>query len=91
MVKSQIPSTKIQINSKFQYSISKIIPSLAVHHFPNQGPTAMIQQVYNHCRCIGLEFRIWVIGIYIVAENLVLWARSEFLGYAVNLLQAGTE
>ncbi|CAB1072793.1 hypothetical protein D1AOALGA4SA_1640, partial [Olavius algarvensis Delta 1 endosymbiont] len=25
------------------------------------------------------------------AENLVLWARSEFLGYAVNLLQAGTE
>ncbi|CAB1076004.1 hypothetical protein D1AOALGA4SA_12269, partial [Olavius algarvensis Delta 1 endosymbiont] len=26
-----------------------------------------------------------------VAENLVLWARSEPLGYAVNLLQAGAE
>ena len=26
---------------------------------------------------------------YFVAENLVLWARSEPLGYAVNLLQAG--
>jgi len=25
-------------------------------------------------------------GIYFVAENLVLWARSEPLGYAVNLL-----
>ncbi|CAB1082857.1 hypothetical protein D1AOALGA4SA_11948, partial [Olavius algarvensis Delta 1 endosymbiont] len=25
------------------------------------------------------------------AENLVLWARSEPLGYAVNLLQAGAE
>ncbi|CAB1080868.1 hypothetical protein D1AOALGA4SA_8537, partial [Olavius algarvensis Delta 1 endosymbiont] len=23
------------------------------------------------------------------AENLVLWARSEPIGYAVNLLQAG--
>ncbi|CAB1085190.1 hypothetical protein D1AOALGA4SA_12680 [Olavius algarvensis Delta 1 endosymbiont] len=29
--------------------------------------------------------------IYFVAENLVLWARSEPLGYAVNLLQAGAE
>ena len=29
--------------------------------------------------------------VYFVAENLVLWARSEPLGYAVNLLQAGTE
>ncbi|CAB1068374.1 hypothetical protein D1AOALGA4SA_329 [Olavius algarvensis Delta 1 endosymbiont] len=28
---------------------------------------------------------------YFVAENLVLWARSEPLGYAVNLLQAGAE
>jgi len=27
----------------------------------------------------------------LVAENLVLWARSEPLGYAVNLLQAGAE
>ncbi|CAB1081284.1 hypothetical protein D1AOALGA4SA_8941 [Olavius algarvensis Delta 1 endosymbiont] len=26
-----------------------------------------------------------------VAENLVLWARSELIGYAVNLLQAGAE
>ncbi|CAB1080853.1 hypothetical protein D1AOALGA4SA_8522, partial [Olavius algarvensis Delta 1 endosymbiont] len=25
------------------------------------------------------------------AENLVLWARSELIGYAVNLLQAGAE
>ncbi|CAB1075807.1 hypothetical protein D1AOALGA4SA_3618 [Olavius algarvensis Delta 1 endosymbiont] len=29
--------------------------------------------------------------LYFVAENLVLWARSEPLGYAVNLLQAGAE
>ncbi|CAB1071338.1 hypothetical protein D1AOALGA4SA_11333 [Olavius algarvensis Delta 1 endosymbiont] len=29
--------------------------------------------------------------MYFVAENLVLWARSEPLGYAVNLLQAGAE
>ncbi|CAB1080406.1 hypothetical protein D1AOALGA4SA_8087 [Olavius algarvensis Delta 1 endosymbiont] len=29
--------------------------------------------------------------INFVAENLVLWARSEPLGYAVNLLQAGAE
>ncbi|CAB1069154.1 hypothetical protein D1AOALGA4SA_574 [Olavius algarvensis Delta 1 endosymbiont] len=28
---------------------------------------------------------------YLVAENLVLWARSELIGYAVNLLQAGAE
>ncbi|CAB1075431.1 hypothetical protein D1AOALGA4SA_3251 [Olavius algarvensis Delta 1 endosymbiont] len=28
---------------------------------------------------------------YFVAENLVLWARSEPLGYAVNLLQAEAE
>ncbi|CAB1078283.1 hypothetical protein D1AOALGA4SA_6038 [Olavius algarvensis Delta 1 endosymbiont] len=26
-----------------------------------------------------------------VAENLVLWARSEPIGYAVNLLQSGAE
>ncbi|CAB1076111.1 hypothetical protein D1AOALGA4SA_3909, partial [Olavius algarvensis Delta 1 endosymbiont] len=26
-----------------------------------------------------------------VAENLVLWARSEPIGYAENLLQAGAE
>ncbi|CAB1068018.1 hypothetical protein D1AOALGA4SA_200 [Olavius algarvensis Delta 1 endosymbiont] len=26
-----------------------------------------------------------------VAKNLVLWARSELIGYAVNLLQAGAE
>ncbi|CAB1075985.1 hypothetical protein D1AOALGA4SA_3787 [Olavius algarvensis Delta 1 endosymbiont] len=31
------------------------------------------------------------VGVYLVAENLVLWARSESLGYAVNLLQAGAE
>ncbi|CAB1082395.1 hypothetical protein D1AOALGA4SA_10018 [Olavius algarvensis Delta 1 endosymbiont] len=30
-------------------------------------------------------------SLYLVAENLVLWARSEPLGYAVNLLQAGAE
>ncbi|CAB1075444.1 hypothetical protein D1AOALGA4SA_3264 [Olavius algarvensis Delta 1 endosymbiont] len=30
-------------------------------------------------------------NIYFVAENLVFWARSEPLGYAVNLLQAGAE
>jgi len=29
--------------------------------------------------------------LYLVAENLVLWARSELIGYAVNLLQAGAE
>ncbi|CAB1084079.1 hypothetical protein D1AOALGA4SA_11612, partial [Olavius algarvensis Delta 1 endosymbiont] len=28
---------------------------------------------------------------YLVAENLVLWARSEPIGYAVNLLPAGAE
>ncbi|CAB1074958.1 hypothetical protein D1AOALGA4SA_2778 [Olavius algarvensis Delta 1 endosymbiont] len=30
-------------------------------------------------------------NLYFVAENLVLRARSEPLGYAVNLLQAGAE
>ncbi|CAB1075579.1 hypothetical protein D1AOALGA4SA_3398 [Olavius algarvensis Delta 1 endosymbiont] len=30
-------------------------------------------------------------NVYLVAENLVLWARSELIGYAVNLLQAGAE
>ncbi|CAB1080325.1 hypothetical protein D1AOALGA4SA_8009 [Olavius algarvensis Delta 1 endosymbiont] len=29
--------------------------------------------------------------LYFVAENLVVWARSETIGYAVNLLQAGAE
>ncbi|CAB1080397.1 hypothetical protein D1AOALGA4SA_8079 [Olavius algarvensis Delta 1 endosymbiont] len=31
------------------------------------------------------------ISFYLVAENLVLWARSEPIGYAVNLLQSGAE
>ncbi|CAB1078560.1 hypothetical protein D1AOALGA4SA_6297 [Olavius algarvensis Delta 1 endosymbiont] len=49
-----------------------------------------------------MGFGIWDFGLriggiatlyqfYLVAENLVLWARSEPLGYAVNLLQAGAE
>ncbi|CAB1081842.1 hypothetical protein D1AOALGA4SA_9485, partial [Olavius algarvensis Delta 1 endosymbiont] len=29
--------------------------------------------------------------VYLVAENLVLWGRSEPIGYAVNLLQSGAE
>ncbi|CAB1083797.1 hypothetical protein D1AOALGA4SA_11331 [Olavius algarvensis Delta 1 endosymbiont] len=32
-----------------------------------------------------------ILLIYSIIENLVLWARSEPLGYAVNLLQAGAE
>jgi len=28
---------------------------------------------------------------FFVAESLVLWARSETIGYAMNLLQAGAE
>jgi len=30
-------------------------------------------------------------NFYFVAENLVLWARLETIGYAVNLLQARAE
>ncbi|CAB1080088.1 hypothetical protein D1AOALGA4SA_7781 [Olavius algarvensis Delta 1 endosymbiont] len=31
------------------------------------------------------------VAVYSIIENLVLWARSEPLGYAVNLLQAEAE
>jgi len=31
-----------------------------------------------------------ILGIYFVAENLVLWARSEIIGYAMNPAASGS-
>ena len=40
---------------------------------------------------VSLRSVLYITIIYLVAENLVLWARSESIGYAVNLLQSGAE
>ncbi len=42
LAKSQTSSTKLQINSKFQYSMSKTFPSIALHRFANQGHLVMM-------------------------------------------------
>jgi hypothetical protein len=39
---------------------------------------------------ISIWFGVHIQPFYFVAENLVLWARSETIGYAVNPAASGT-
>jgi hypothetical protein len=76
LAKSQTSSTKLQINSKFQYSMSKTFPSIALHRFANQGHLVMMPLGITNSGTFvwNFEFGAWnlfefwffVLGIFMI-------------------------
>jgi len=62
-MKSQLSSTKLQINLKIQYSMTQTLATTALHRFDNRPDGNSVSG--SSCgRCAGVDFLIWVIGIY---------------------------
>jgi hypothetical protein len=85
-MKSQISSTKLQINPKFQYSITKTFTTVVSHRFANSALPVMIEWArLSTDYLFGILnlghwnlFEIWflVLGISMVFTKQIIFVKS---------------